>query len=569
MTKDTRIRTRTQIIENYRDFLFSKGFIKKTDPHYLTKEGMADVYEILLEKVHETELVNGVRCNTLDSFHHFCTFIIHHDVATGKTIWNKFLSSLFLDIERHRFSAIMASRSGGKSFGLSLYCLHKMFQFPFLEIIYSSNIPKQSSKITRVLRRIVNNNEILVSKRSKDEKDSEKDFGYNNGLVETTALGTPPQSSHVNLIIFDDILRPDNKYSDEQIVDYVYQSMRPCGRRKKARQILLGTSFHSKDIFHYSMKDETGELITDGRLSKKGWFCKVYKAIKSFKTELINPVFDDVFTWKELMAERDAMGESRFMREYQLLCLVGSARIFPERILNFATSHDYEYYDVDDDGFDKRILADKMFVISGDVASSGSASADYTVFIVLEIQEIDESKFERGKGDAAEEESDRLELAGGNYRKIVRYVYRSKGVDISEQIDILERLADIFNNAYVLVEQNNIGITHIQELQKRNVNIDSFVTSRARKESGIRFLYSELHNKYKILEKQHLIFPALNENVEIVKKELMNFGVKKGRNGVERMEALAGHDDCVMSLMIANMATQTMSFGDVLPIVQN
>jgi hypothetical protein len=103
----------------------------------------------------------------------------------------------------------------------------------------------------------------------------------------------------------------------------------------------------------------------------------------------------------------------------------------------------------------------------------------------------------------------------------------------------------MFNNAYVLVEQNNAGVHMIEYLQRMGVNVDSFKTDRLERQTGVRFLKQEM-------KAGHVWFPGSSspsekdphehELVTALKQELMNLGIRKQGN-VEVIRALAGHDD--------------------------
>ncbi len=194
----------------------------------------------------------------------------------------------------------------------------------------------------------------------------------------------------------------------------------------------------------------------------------------------------------------------------------------------------------------------QQFIIGIDVASSGEASADYSAFVVLELAETQEG-----------------------YKKIVRHIVHTKGMAITArkeidtenqvenqpprlvaiepgQVDTIVELARRFNDAWVVVEKNNIGIALIQELTKYNVHCEEFITTRISKEDMIRYLVNEMKNK-------NLWFPEETNEIIRLKKELVNFGVKRNKAGKERMEALSGHDDMVMALGLANKASQDFS----------
>ena len=136
-------------------------------------------------------------------------------------------------------------------------------------------------------------------------------------------------------------------------------------------------------------------------------------------------------------------------------------------------------------------------------------------------------------------------------KKVVRHIVHVKGMEIAEQVFTLAKLSRTFLNAPVVVEKNNVGVALIQELVRMNVNVEEVITDRNKKEGWIRYLVNELKNG-------NLWFPEETNEITKLKKELINFGVKRNRAGQERMEALSGHDDMVMALAIANQACQNL-----------
>jgi len=166
------------------------------------------------------------------------------------------------------------------------------------------------------------------------------------------------------------------------------------------------------------------------------------------------------------------------------------------------------------------------YVIAADVATSGAVSADFSAFLVLRINKTDGTK-------------------------TVVHIKRVKGMDVSKQIDTLEMMANDFNRCLVLVEKNNVGVALIQELIKRNVNVEEFVTDRPKKEGAIRYLQNEISRGRIHCPVEFETYPELRALYE----ELVAFGIRIKR-GKETMEALSGHDDTVDALWLANLAAQ-------------
>ena len=96
------------ILGDYARFLLKNSVINDQEFNYYLSEGKDELLDILFEKIYETEIINGVEVDTLDSFFHFCNFII--GTYNGQRVWNVFVKEMFLSIERNKNTCIMASR---------------------------------------------------------------------------------------------------------------------------------------------------------------------------------------------------------------------------------------------------------------------------------------------------------------------------------------------------------------------------------------------------------------------------------------------------------------------------
>jgi len=524
--ENSNIRSYEDITNDFLDYLIETKFIPIEDKSfYQTPEGRGEIIELLVDKLYEVDEIDGIMCSSLNAFYCWCRFVIKQDPNTKGFVWNKLMKQLFLDVEHHRFTCVMVSRGHGKSFFFgALYIPFKMWLLSRTQVAYIANVPQMTKRTIRLFKEIVNNNEMLKEKINpfgKGEKEfvwTQTELEYNGGFLETTTIGGQIRSAHVNFLVFDDILRDDNIYSYSDYENFVFNQAVPIVNRKKARLILVGTPLNSRDIFHTCMneqEDGDGKLITDGRISARGFYSVAYPMVLNWdKKDVLLP---DVFSWEDVQRTIKIQGERAFWKEYMLVCSDASNRIFNDDVIKQASTYD-EHLDFNPE---KNV----QYVIGCDVATSGGASADFSAFIVLKILRTDQ----------------------GN-KKYVKWIVHKKGMPITGikdvngniietgQVDTIEELARNFNNALVVVEKNNVGVALIQELQKRNINVEGFVTTAQSKPGMIRYLVNEMTN-------DNLKIPMVGEECIKLRNELSNFGIIMTRTGAEKMEALAGHDD--------------------------
>lgn len=509
------------VANSYARFLLEKKVITDDEFAYYIKDGREELLDILMDKIYETEDYKGVVVSTVDAFYHFCTFVIgdYHN----QQVWNSFVRDMFISVERNKDTAVMASRSIGKSFfNFVLYPLFKMFLYEGTKFLHVSNIPTQCVENLRIAKEVIDANEVLFQKKGawkgKDLKWTERQIEYNDGMFITLSAGTSPKGLHVHFAVVDDILTEESQLNDEEMENYIFGQLYPTVQRAKGRMIITGTPLHQKDIYHNLMGDKPnyeGGPIHDGRLSHRKFFSKMFP----IADEEGHSLFPDIYSDSDVLYIREKVGEIKFQREYMLNCIDESLTIFSNHLISSVSDGGLKYYYSPDN-------ANEQFIIAVDVATSGEASADFSAFIILGLDETETGR-----------------------RKIVRHIVHEKGMPVADQIRTVAALAERFNNAVVIIEKNNVGVALIQELAKMNVNVEEVITTKDKKEGMIRYLVNEMKNK-------NLWFPEETNEITKLKKELLNFGVKRNKAGKERMEALAGHDDMVMALAMANEAAQ-------------
>jgi len=515
------LRTKKQISDDYRSFLKEEGYdvVDWSD---------SEVLSVLVEKLYDTEVVKGKKVSSVEAWWTFISFVVKKDPVTGKGVWNRFVKELFTVIEHHRLSAIMAPRGFGKSFvSFCLYPIFKTFLFEDMDVLLCTNIPPMARRNLKNLQRIIDKNELLLEKKDtsnlRELSWGNKEMEYNGGSIETVTLGSSPRSAHVPLVIVDDPLREDNKYSEHYIRNFIIGSLLPCVNRTRGRMLIQGTPSNYRDIFHEVMntkKELQGKIIRDGRVSALNFYSKVFDAIEDEKEK--KAFLPSVYDYDFLMQIKDTQGEEFFNREYRCKCLPDKNKIFPYPMIRKCENDKVNQLTEGRDGM--------TYVIGVDLAGSASKTSDYSSFCVMEFDPDNQ-------GD---------ELAD---KRVVCLVCEK--LTSEEQEETLISLAKSFNNAFVFIEKNNVGEFLRQRLEDSNINVGGFTTNRVTKKNAIRHLRSELAN-------QRIEFPVLEGPMKILKEQLVSFGYKWKR-GKKVMEALTGHDDAVDSLWIANKGTQDFS----------
>lgn len=127
---------------------------------------------------------------------------------------------------------------------------------------------------------------------------------------------------------------------------------------------------------------------------------------------------------------------------------------------------------------------------------------------------------------------------------------RFNQIDYAVQIDRLQALYDRFRPIVILAEQNSIGMPIIEQLWRRELPVQPFVTTNATKARIIEDL---------LLAFEQGTINILNDPVLIA--ELQAFAVKKTALGLPQYGAPDGmHDDGVMSLALAWSAAKPQEF---------
>lgn len=130
--------------------------------------------------------------------------------------------------------------------------------------------------------------------------------------------------------------------------------------------------------------------------------------------------------------------------------------------------------------------------------------------------------------------------------KTVVALDRMNHIDYAVQVERLAALAQHWSPTVIVAEQNSIGVPLIEQLQRRGLPVQPFVTTNA--------------SKVQIIDRLALAFEngtiAL-PNDAVLLGELMAFEMERLESGALRYSAPPGtHDDCVMALALCYAACE-------------
>lgn len=517
------MRTYINIVDDYLKFLA----VTRKDTRYNPTEffkgyenevaARAFIFKRILQKIRDRKI----------GMFYFCKFIIGdlRELGFKKEFrYNNLLKQWDRISKETKRAALESARGHGKStFWSIILPIYRSTIRKHYKILLESASSPQAEENLRTINFIIDNNEYLFTMKSKAEVQRNDHLSYNNGFIKAKGFGSEVRGLHLDLIIVDDILRSDNKLSDQEIEDFIDEELEPMLLERNGQLIIVGTPKSNSDIFS-TLK----ERLKD---SKSSWKFYVFPAILDFEERTLQ--CPDRFTWSAIMQKKADMGTRKFNKEYQCEVYDRQSSLFPPEVLDTACKLGLDFKVLNHSNTEETDEA--RYCIGVDCARSGKASADYTVVTVLKY------------------------IPSTN-RKYICHIWREKGLRIQEQIDHIVEIANKFNHAVVLVEKNNMGTDFIDLLAVAyNGPLETFTTGARNqsKDDLIRLLISAFENEL-------MIIPRADEEskdvTDLLIIELARFGVEKTPAGNETYKGLAGsHDDMVMSLALANKCTQSNS----------
>tara|TARA_R110000824_G_scaffold116828_4_gene268510 strand:- start:5110 stop:6546 length:1437 start_codon:yes stop_codon:yes gene_type:complete len=396
-------------------------------------------------------------------------------------------------------TVIICSRDHGKSvFMHSWVVWNLVFQEPPFQMLYISSNQKQTLVHMREIDRYFNLPALKQFKPSRGWAIGNIQLTNGNAILERS-VGSQIRGLHPQEIIIDDPLKEFSLSAIQRVTDWFFGDMIPTLHHTSNLR-MIGTPFTYTDIF--------AQLEENNAYTVKKYPCL---------NSLNEPLWPERWAYDALMQRKAEIGSLKFTREY--LCVpisTGTALFSPEfiekcknkeYILKLGNRRDkgYKYYV----GVDPAISTD----------------GDYNVITVLEVDE--------------------------HQNKTVVHVDRAKNVKFRENIDKIRIIGKIFQPDKIFYETNTFAKAFTQELRNvSDLNVHDFNTTRRKKQEIILNLQMNIENG-------KLNFPYGDSTskriTNMIVEELSMFSITDSG----RFEGVGAHDDLVMSLALANAASQS------------
>lgn len=428
-------------------------------------------------------------------------------------------------IARHKKLAINAPRDHGKSHMFSFaYVIWRLY-FNWIPPIKSKSIPKvsigyifsntmdQSVKLLEKVKMEIESNPRL-SHLLPEKKDtwSKTEIKIANGAIaRARGWGQSVRGAHPVWIICDDVLNDEAIYSEMSRVkqnDYFFSAVTPM-LVPHGQLVVVGTPFHQDDLYAKLEINKAYRFFRSPALSQAG-----------------EPLWPTRYSKQQLLDRKEEVGSTRFSREYLCLPISEDSSLFPERILQQCFDNQFEmptYLTADE--------RKELQIYTGvDLALSTTVGADYTVITTLGLDRF------------------------GN--RWILDIRRKRGLSMMEQLREIADVNKIYRPQTVLIENNAFQRVFQDELVRTtDIPVQGFTTGVQKQtlDRGVPSMQILFENK-------KFVIPRKTERDREITDKLVN-ELKCFTWVDSKLQGLGAHDDCVMSLWIANEATKLSAFS--------
>jgi len=396
-------------------------------------------------------------------------------------------------------TVIICSRGHGKSvFMHSWVVWNLIFQPPPYQMLYISSNQKQTMVHMRDIDKIFNHPALKKFKPAKGWAIGNITLTNGNQILERS-VGSQIRGLHPQEIIIDDPLKEFSISAIQKVTDWFYGDMIPTLHHSASLRV-IGTPFSYTDIY--------AELSENQAYTVRTYPC--FNALNE-------PLWPSRWDYDSLMARKAEIGSLKFTREYLCVPVSTGTSLFNPEYLDKAKHKDLVIKPMRREGYKYYVGVDPAI----------STDGDYNVITVLEVDEND--------------------------NKSIIYVDRSKNVEFRENIEKVRIIGKIFNPEAVLFETNTFAKSFTQELRNvSDINVHDFTTTRKKKQEIILNLQMNFENG-------KIRLPYGNEESRRVSSALIEELSMFTITDRGKFEGVGAHDDMVMSLALANAATQTLS----------
>lgn len=434
----------------------------------------------------------------------------------------------------HRKVAIQASRDHGKSaFWSYAYPLWQSWRTPKSDGVIIANTQDQSYNFLDLMqngKRYVDDKGVewhlpacpdiptfqgLVPANTANSWSKGAMRFANGSKIVAKAFGTRFRGLHPTWIVVDDPLGDDTAFSErvrEKDKAIFLRAITPM-LVPSGQMIVIGTPLHGNDL--HALLSTNSE-----------YFHKKYPAlIEDDKGELV-PLWPTRYSVETIRAREREVGALAFAQEYMLKPISNETSLFPPSLFEKSL----------DDTLTMRptlheLAQEDLTVYMGvDFAMSSSVGADYTVITCLGVDRV-------GK-------------------RTVLDIVRVKGMSFQNQLELIKDTWKKYDADMVFCESNQMQRIFGEELARTtDMPVYQFNTSATGKNS----LHSGVPALRTLIENNKFVFPVGDEyssrNIRILIEEMTSFAWVEGK-----LRGVGTHDDCVMSLWIADQAVRKGAF---------
>jgi hypothetical protein len=453
---------------------------------------------------------------------YFAEEVLGMEISNHHKVWSAFVA-------KHKKLCINAPRDHGKSFMFSFaYAIWRAYhnwipsslsgdEYKSIPRISSgyifSNTQDQSVKLLEIVKHELESNpklEHLLPAR-KDTWSKTEIRLSNNSIIRARGWGQSVRGAHPVWIVCDDVLNDETIYSEvtrNKQIDYFFSAVTPM-LVPGGQLAVVGTPFHQEDLYTKLKQNKTYTFHRSPALSETG-----------------EPLWPTRYSKQMLIDRKEEVGSTRFAREYLCLPISDESSLFPERILTGCYDHQYTL----PNSSTHEMRANLRVYTGVDLAMSSTVGADYTVITTIGV-------------DA---QSNRWLL---NMR-------RKKGLSLYEQLREIEDVYKSYKPQKVLIEDNSFQRVFRDELiRNTDIPVEGFTTTANKKNALDRGVPS----LQILFENRKFVIPRATERdreiTDILVNELKCFTWQDGK-----LQGLGAHDDCVMSLWLANEAVNSSKF---------
>ena len=337
----------------------------------------------------------------------------------------------------------------------------------------------------------------------------------NGSMIKAKAFGTRFRGLHPTWIVVDDPLGDDTSFSEnvrEKDKAIFLRAITPM-LVPSGQMIVVGTPMHGNDL--HALLSVNSE-----------YFHKKYPALIEDENGNEVPLWPMRYSVETIRAREREVGALAFAQEYMLKPISNEASLFPPSLFEEHLDDTLVMKPTAQEISDK----DWTVYMGVDFAMSSAVGADYTVITVLGV--------------------DRYK------NRTIMDIVRVKGMSFKNQLELIKETWKKYDADMVFCESNQMQRIFGEELARTtDMPVYQFHTSA----SGKNSLNSGVPALRTLIENGKIIFPVgdeySNRSIGVLIAEMTSFAWVEGK-----LRGVGNHDDCVMSLWIADQAVRKGAF---------